>query len=361
MRIALLSHTSEPWTSLAIPVHSNESRADALGSAWIDGDNFADSDNVTDDAAVAASGGVFTGVGARLVTRSTRPPSSGDLSLTSGSNAQIQTITHKDPGATQPPSYSEYVISYGGFIATAPTCIGWNATAEAVRVSIQEAVDASGHGAPEGSLAVEVRRFGEGLAASPWGHTFEVRFFGSTPIGVRRPLQLSVDYDATELNCAIALASPNATLSEKPKVVSRIAIESDMNARTWPGYTSLKENSTYTVDVRSVSVEGGMSDSMVPAGAVTVTTPSIGFVPAQPVGVFANNLGTGTEIEVFFSEPDTDGGEPITKYLVEWDSNSMFSTRSATYGSRAIELLPEVQVIETSFASSTGRGGYWTM
>jgi len=89
--------------------------------------------------------------------------------------------------------------------------------------------------------------------------------------------------------------------------------------------------------------------------------PILGYKPQPPSDVWGVDLATGDSMYVAWNEPTSDGGEPITKYILEWDADSAFMQASSTYGSKILELVPEVQVIEVSFQSDQGRGGHWSM
>jgi len=121
--------------------------------------------------------------------------------------------------------------------------------------SINEAINASGHtGAADANLQVDVRRFGDGVVSSPWGYTFEIRFYGRAPIGVRRPLDLSVQFEASAIHCSPPISPPNETHPVLDKVVIMTAESGGFNARHWPAYTALQEGQSYFIDVRSRSV-----------------------------------------------------------------------------------------------------------
>merc|ERR1711991_1305556 len=88
------------------------------------------------------------------------------------------------------------------------------------------------------------------------------------------------------------------------------------------GYTitSLSMGQIYYVRVKAINSAG--------SGPTMVSTPSSEHprqLPTAPSSVLVG-VTSSSKLTVSFSHPASDGGDPITKYKIEWDRSSSFSS-----------------------------------
>ena len=107
-------------------------------------------------------------------------------------------------------------------------------------------------------------------------------------------------------------------------------------------YTSLKSGETYLVNVKAENKCGMSSTSEI----VAVTTPEFGLLPSKPQSVLLGIVYDKSSLSLTYTKPAYDGGKPITKYRIEWDTNRNFVSSSTNYRSDEVSIINEEQKIE---------------
>ena len=86
--------------------------------------------------------------------------------------------------------------------------------------------------------------------------------------------------------------------------------------------------SVYWLRIYAINVVGVSTASSTPVAVTPKRVPG----PPEAVKLY---VVSGTELEVFFNPPTTDGGSKITGYKVEWDTVADFN--SGSVGSKLVE------------------------
>ncbi|GMF49534.1 unnamed protein product [Phytophthora lilii] len=102
----------------------------------------------------------------------------------------------------------------------------------------------------------------------------------------------------------------------------------------------------------------GISDSV---SIFRAQTPSSSVVPTPPTGVALGEFHGPTWLSINYWAPLYAGGARVTMYRIEWDSSPNFDSSSIDYGVASIQEKIEVQQVTTSYRSSVGAGGTFTL
>ena len=125
-------------------------------------------------------------------------------------------------------------------------------------------------------------------------------------------------------------------------------------------YVALSEADSYAVRVSAKNAEG-----FGPASAVvTGTTASYANLPSKPTSVVLGKHYTGDSLSLHYAPPLSDGAGDITKYRIEWDTSTAFSTSSSNYGSDERTIVDEVQELSLYFRGGdtvVARSGTFTL
>lgn len=123
---------------------------------------------------------------------------------------------------------------------------------------------------------------------------------------------------------------------------------------------ALSENTEYSVRIRAVNSMGVSA----PSSTSMVTTYLHGGLPSLPQTVILGQYKTSTSMSLSYVSPQTDGGLPVTAYLIELDTTLAFNPEYNSYNSVLLANIPEVQRITTSYRAGDNvntRGGTFTL
>ncbi|KAL8005508.1 putative ankyrin repeat and fibronectin type-III domain-containing protein [Plasmopara halstedii] len=102
----------------------------------------------------------------------------------------------------------------------------------------------------------------------------------------------------------------------------------------------------------------GISDAM---PALNVQTSTSTVVPSPPRGVALGEFHGSTWLSLNYLAPLIPGDAKVTMYRIEWDSKPEFDSSSPDYGVAIIQEKNEVQQVTSSYRSSVGIGGVFTL
>jgi hypothetical protein len=124
--------------------------------------------------------------------------------------------------------------------------------------------------------------------------------------------------DMTQLKCKNGAGNCQVEIAGAPLVDGETYTQCSGTLQV-PKSGGLVKGTDYYTRVSAVNGEGySLTQS-----ASTVATPSV--VPGAPTGVTVK-VNSATELLVNFSPPSDNGGDAITKYLIEWDTSSAFTS-----------------------------------
>ena len=269
----------------------------------------------------------FKGTGVLLSTK--RPGGVKPYHYTIGNAAEIKTMSLRANTAVTAGSINVKVGSSGD------ACVPWGTTA----ANLKTLLEGLGAGFVD---KVSVTRSGDGTSASQFGYTYTIAFWGTLTTN-------NVATMSTNGVCA------TFTGGDDKEILFDTVLEGTANAAFNQNYVALAENQQYFVRVSARNAMGyGPASTLVSA-----TTSYIANVPGQPTSVTIGERYSGSSMSMFYNAPHSDGGAPISKYKLEWDSQTSFD--SGNYRFSDIEVRSEVQKVVTSFQSTTGRNGTFTL
>ncbi|KAH7469291.1 Titin [Phytophthora ramorum] len=119
----------------------------------------------------------------------------------------------------------------------------------------------------------------------------------------------------------------------------------------------LESSQTYAFRIFAENAKG-ISDSV---SVFQVQTSTSSVVPTPPTGVALGEFHGSTWLSINYWAPFYSGGARVTMYRIEWDSSPNFDSSSIDYGAASIQEKKEVQHVTTSYRSSVGVGGTFTL
>ena len=267
--------------------------------------------------------------------------------FTIGSRSEVQTITLKAAvadGTTEPTVAGAFKLTYG---SETTACIDWHASAKDVETALEALRSSSFQEIDQ----VSVKRTGTGKRVDSFGYVFTITFWGTVTGDNVHALVTSKVFDGSNGCTAGANADPNSYFAHQNTLR-----EGTADARFNHRYTALRESTEYMARVTALNGEGyGYAGS--PTAALR--TPEFGIEPHAPESLTVGSRYSGQSLSVDFRPPELDGGAPITRYRVEWDTNPSFG--SPAFGAYESSAEPEVQKIRTKFKSIDARGGTFTL
>ena len=281
----------------------------------------------------------FLGIGAMLNVK--RPRGSTRYNFLVGNRHEIQTLDlQATTSAVTAGSFKlEMLDTTGTTLSTA--CINWGAEAMGATGTVQYELE---------QLAsvdkVSVSRSGDGSSLSDYGYSYTVTFYGT--VGSDNVNELSVSNLGTGTGGCTAF-----TGGANHEALTDTKFGSSALANANHQYVALKSSSTYTIRVSAQNDQGYGYSS-----AYTAVTTLNGELPTRPLSL-ARRTYTDTSFHLHYDAPLHNGGSEITKYRVEIDTSSSFS--SVNYRTADIAVVREVQSITTTFSRAALRGGSFNL
>ena len=331
-------HATDPCTANTLPLsaaftgaHTDGSDAVGVG-AFANGngnawtllfpvyDGSLDSFRVTPESDWAGSG-----VQLRLLRAHGVAPNS----MLIGSLSEVQTVSLR--AALAHGGYG-YTLQFNG---VSTNCLSWDANAQDIATEL-ELID--------GIDRVSIDTTGDGSSSSSFGYVHTLTFWGVSTLSTVPEL---VPFVGSAVGCSDGDGSAN------PEILVHTAVESSAHAPTVDVYASLAENTTYSIRVSAANERG--------YGAYTETYATTADVAVVPGPVTAFHVGRYYDHEtmsVHFDAPFSDGGAPLTKVQIEWDTSASFDSLNKQI--HALEVVSEVQTITTA-ALSDSLGGTFTL
>jgi hypothetical protein len=161
---------------------------------------------------------------------------------------------------------------------------------------------------------------------------------------------------ASEIPTLAAGAVDNAAGGSTTSVVINVVRAGVAHGTYLQRYLSLNANTQYKIRLAAANSEGYGPVS----APFTVSTAAVGVVPGAPRGVVLERHSS-TSLRLLYQAPQNDGGVPITRYHIEWDTSGAFDRTSAGFGERDLALVYEVQDVITSYRSGNPAGGFFTL
>jgi hypothetical protein len=242
-----------------------------------------------------------------------------------GSISEVQTITVK--AAQGRVITGGYQLKYDD---ETTSCLPWNISNTDMETELEKLNKID---------EVSIVRTGDGSISSAYGYVFTITFWGTLPTA-DNVLPLGV-----VTGCQTFQGGQNHEVYQfTARTGSAIASYNHM-------YTALKEDTLYNVRVTAMNGQG-YGESAYPS---PITTAKVGTYPSAPTSVTLARKYNSTALAVNYMPPYSDGGDPIIKYRLEWDSSPTFDT--VDFRSAEIEKKHEIQIVRTSFKSVLKRSG----
>lgn len=231
------------------------------------------------------------------------------------------------------------------------SCIDYGASTDDVRAVLRNLTDSE----------VIVNRDGDGSAGSGYAWRYEITFVGRHEVsaagnisnveaGSSSPLPIELDGMGSDVGCTDLVGGGSAA-GGSIEVRLDTAREGVALTRYDPVYYALRPGTSYAV---RVSATGEQTGTGVSSAVKTVTVPSVGVRPSKPTSVVAGVSSTRSSASLDFAPPLISGGNAITRYVVQWDTDPGFSS---PMGEKSLELVNEVQRITLTFQSDNDRSG----
>ncbi|KAL4141254.1 hypothetical protein PRNP1_014375 [Phytophthora ramorum] len=255
----------------------------------------------------------WRGTEARIGTRSPKAIAPNVINV--GNPAPIQTILLEVTDTTQPATYTL------GFADETTMLISWNAKNTDIEKELKQLGSVDG---------VRVKSLVSGGTT-----VLTVSFWGVYPMK-KLPL---LEAKSTTINLKVYVRGNGAVAVTKQ---DNFILESSQAY----AFRIFAENSK------------GISDSV---SVFQAQTSASSVVPTPPTGVSLGEFHGPTWLSINYWAPFYSGGADVTMYRIEWDSSPNFDSSSIDYGVASIEVTPEVQQVTTSYRSSVGAGGTFTL
>jgi hypothetical protein len=275
----------------------------------------------------------FLGIGAMINVK--RPRGASRHSFLIGNRAEIQTLDlQADTSAITAGSFKLSMLDTTGSTVTTG-CINWGADGMGSSGTLQHELE---------SLSsvdqVKVIRSGDGTSAYDYGYSYTIQFYGT--INSDNVNELSVT-DLGSGSCTSFTGGANH------KALVHTKFDSSALANVNQKYVALKDNSDYTFRVLAKNDQGyGYASS------TAASTNLLGVLPTRPLSM-ARLTYSDSSFYLHYDAPLHDGGSQVTKYRIEVDTSSTFS--SSNYKSDDVAIIREVQSVKTTFSRASGRGG----